>query len=342
MVSPLKVALVGAGSMGRRYIAAVQSLNLELVGVCDVQPEVLSLAAEEQRLSKNHQFADARNMLELMRPECVIVATTAPTHCEMTCLAAEVGAKFVMCEKPMASSLAECDRMIEVCRRHGTKLAVNHQMRFMEQYTEAKRIVSSEAFGGLKSVAVTAGNFGLAMNGTHYFEMFRFMVGEPPLEVWAWLSKERVTNPRGQQFEDRAGCVRLTTVSGARFYLDASHDHGHGFQVVYVGAFGQLTVDEATGLMRLNYREAAHRSQPTTRYLTPFKVCQHQFDPSDVVGPTRAVLEALLIGGDFPTGENGRSAIQVLSAAHLSDERGNRSVRVDDGSIDRERAFSWA
>jgi len=337
-----KVAVIGTGRMGRRHIQVIRSLGLELVGVCDTQPASLALAANEEGVPEALHFSDARALLERTCPDCVVVATTAPTHCDYVCMAAVYGATAILCEKPLATSLTECDRMIDVCSQYGARLAVNHQMRFMQQYTEAKRITSTEGFGGLKGVTVIAGNFGLAMNGTHYFEMFRYLTGEAPVEVSAWFSRERLANPRGPQFEDRAGCVRLTTESGARFYIDASQDQGHGFQVHYSGRYGQLTVDEATGEMRLSQRDAEHRAQPTTRYLMPYKITRGQVEPADVIAPTRAVLEALLKGTDYPTGEDGRLAVHTLIAAHLSDERGGQPVRLDDLGISRERTFPWA
>lgn len=338
----MKVAIIGAGRMGLRHVQIAKQLGLEVVGLCDAQPTALARAAEQGLVSEAHLFTDARTMLEQSRPASVVIATTAPSHCEYTSLAAELGVRAILCEKPMAVSLAQCDRMITICRQHDVRLAVNHQMRFMEQYTEPKRLTACAAFGGLKSVTVLGGNFGLAMNGTHYFEMFRYLTGEAPVEVVAWLSPERVPNPRGPQFQDRAGCIRLRTDSGVRFYLDASFDQGHGYQVFYAGPFGQLAVDEATGEMRLNQRAAAHRSQPSTRYLMPFEVVRQQVQPADIIGPTRAVLEALLAGVNYPTGEDGRLAVHVLSAAHLSDERGNLPVRLDDPGIDHEREFPWA
>lgn len=328
--------------MGLRHVQVAQTLGLELVGLCDVQPAALARAAQEGIVPATLHCMDARAMLERTRPERVIVATTAPTHCEYTCLAAELGAQAILCEKPMATSLADCDRMIASCRDSGARLAINHQMRFMEQYTEARRCTSDPAFGGLSSVTVLAGNFGLAMNGSHYFEMFRYVTGEVPVEVTAWFSSARIPNPRGPQFEDRAGCVRVVTARGTRFYLDASSDQGHGFQAFYAGQFGQLTVDEATGEMRLTQREAAHRSQPTTRYLMPYSVSLRKVEPADAVAPTRAVLDALLRGEDHPTGEDGRLVVQVLAAAHVSDEQGHRPVRLDDPAIDPQRIFPWA
>jgi predicted dehydrogenase len=64
--------------------------------------------------------------------------------------------------------------MIRACEQQGAQLAINHQMHFMEQYTSPKAIIESDAFGGLRSATVVAGNFGMGMNGLHYFEMFRF------------------------------------------------------------------------------------------------------------------------------------------------------------------------
>ena len=81
---------------------------------------------------------------------------------------------------------------------------------------------------------VSAGNFGMAMNSIHYFEAFRFLADEAPLSVSAWFDDELLSNPRGPQFQDVSGCVRVTTSSGHRLYIDASADQGHGMQVTYM------------------------------------------------------------------------------------------------------------
>lgn len=338
----IDVAVIGTGRMGRRHIQVVKELGLTLVGICDSNPEALTLATKEQGVSAEIHFADPRRMLSESHPKCVIIATTAPTHCAYTCLAAEAGARYILCEKPMGLSLAECDCMIETCRARGASLAINHQMRFMQQYTEPKRIVQSEAFGGLSSVTVVAGNSGMAMNGTHYFEMFRYVIDEAPLEVTAWFSSGKVLNPRGPQFDDRAGAVRLTSASGKRFYMEIGADQGHGMKVIYSGLYGQLVVDQLAGTMYLAVREEQYRNLPTTRYAMPWVESVHKIEPADTVGPSQAVLDALLHDKNPPTGEDGRLAVAVLVAAYVSDENGHIPVRLDDANLPRERAFPWA
>jgi hypothetical protein len=171
-------------------------------------------------------------------------------------------------------------------------------MRFMEQYVEVKRIAASEAYGGLSSATVVAGNFGMAMNGTHYFEMFRYLTDEPAATVSAWFDDVVVPNPRGPQFQDRAGCIRMTTPSGKRFYLDASADQGHGLRALYACRNGQIFVDELAGRAEIVARNPEHRDLPTTRYGMPYEEHTITIRPADAVAPTTSVLAALRDGED--------------------------------------------
>jgi predicted dehydrogenase len=189
---------------------------------------------------------------------------------------------------------------------------------------------------------VVGGNFGMAMNGTHYFEMFRYMTDESPDEVTAWFSPEEIPNPRGQQFEDRAGAIRITTSSGKRFYMEVSADQGHGIRVIYSGPYGQLTVDELSGKMELVVREDEYRNLPSTRYGMPAVTRDYSIEPADVIAPSKAVLNALINGTNFPSGEHGRLAVSALVAAYVSDESGHLPVKVDVKNLPIDRVFPWA
>ncbi|MBC8548949.1 MAG: Gfo/Idh/MocA family oxidoreductase [Candidatus Brocadiales bacterium] len=338
----MKTVVLGAGRMGRRHIQVVKEMGLDLVGICDPNPDALALAQSEQGVSPEMHFLDAVSLLEEKHPECVVVSTTAPTHSEYTRLASDLGAKYILCEKPMAVSLAECDQMLNICKKNGTRLAINHQMRFMEQYIEPKRLLNSAEFGGLASITVVAGNFGMAMNGAHYFEMFRYMTDEAPIEVSAWFSQDKVPNPRGTQFEDRAGSVRMTTASGKRFYMEIGSDQGLGLKVIYAARYGQIVVDELAGTMSILYREEQYRDLPTTRYGMPAVREEHIIKPADVIAPSRVVMEALLNKKHYPSGEDGRLALAALIAAYFSDENGHRPVSLKEVETSKERIFPWA
>lgn len=338
----MRVAVIGAGRMGQRHIQVVQGMGLDLVGVSDQSPETLRLIQTTLGVAPERLFTDSQAMLNSVRAECVVVATTAPSHAALTLAAVSTGATHILCEKPMATSILECDHMIAATSSAGVRLAINHQMRFMEQYTKPKAIVDSEAFGGLSAVVVVAGNIGMAMNGSHYFEMLRYMTGEPVDSVTAWLSDPGGPNPRGSQYQDRAGSIRATTASGKRLYLEIGADQGQGIQVVYSGRYGQLVVNELAGTYYLMERQKENRSLPTTRYGAAWGEKQEHIAPADALAPTRSVLEALLGNRPIPMGEDGRRAIEALVAAYVSDETGNRTVRLDDPMIDPARRFPWA
>src|SRR6185436_4713584 len=102
--------------MGRRHIQAAESVGLTVSGICDVSKESLSLAEREQGVGPDRHFTDFETMLARTRPDCLVVATTAPTHAQYTSVAATAGVQFILCEKPMGTSLDQCDQMIDLCR----------------------------------------------------------------------------------------------------------------------------------------------------------------------------------------------------------------------------------
>ena len=337
----MKFCAVGLGRMGRRHLQVAKNLGFEILGVYDPLPESVDLALKECGLLPSIVFDSAQRMLESVRPDALVVASTGPSHCEYVCIGAAAGVRYVLCEKPMAVSVAECDRMIEACAASGTSLAVNHQMQFMEQYTFVKELAASPAFGGLRSVTVAASNFGLAMNGAHYFEMFRYLTGEEIATVSFWADAEKVPNPRGAQYEDRSGQLRAVTSSGVRLYMEIGGDQGHGIQVVYGCRYGQIMVDELAGVVRYIHRKAEFRDLPTTRYGMPAEVISRQIAPTDVIVPTEAVWRAMVAGHDFPDGNCGRHAVRALVSANISGERGGQPVRLGGGDA-ADRVFPWA
>jgi len=339
MDSKLRVAIIGAGRMGRRHIQAVRELGHSIVGVADPSKQSLDLARSEQGITEDLHFLDSLDLLQKTNPECVIIGSTAPSHAPLTCAAAKLGARYILCEKPMATSLAECDLMLETCSRTGTYLAINHQMRFMDTYLEPKRLLDEA--GGVVSIQSIAGNMGLVMNGTHMFEMVNIVMGERLQEVTAWLSPDKVPNPRGAEFNDNAGCVFGRTFSGKRFFLECSAELGHGVKSVYSARYGQVFVDELAGFIYSTIREESYRSLPTTRYGMPGINIQKNIPGPDMVHLSKLVLSSLLSNTNFPNGEDGRAAVAAAVAAIESHERGHIAVKIDH-ALPKERKFPWA
>src|SRR5262249_24580875 len=213
--------------------------------------------------------------------------------------------------------------------------------RFSELHQQVKSILWSKDLGGLTSVSIVTGNVGMAMIGTHMFDLFSFMTGEKVREVAAWLCPDTSTNPRGEQVKDSGGTVVLATENGKRLYLNAGTQQGHGITVVYGAKYGQLVEDLLTGSIRVLHRKEEDRELPTSRYGTTSVESSLKPSTGNAVTGTQELLRRLLDGGEFPGGADGRQAVEVLAAAYLSSESRHRTVRLDDPAVPRERIFPW-
>lgn len=315
--------------------------GLDIVGICDSDAGNLALGRETAASCDPVLSDDASELLDSCRPDLVGVATTSPAHAEYSALALDKGARVVICEKPFANQLAAADRLVARARAADVVVAVNHQMRFMDQYVKVREYLDSGRFGRLTSMNVLGGNFGLATNGSHYFEAFRYLTDEPLVSMQAWLDEKEIPNPRGPQFRDVSGVVRGRSASGIRFSMDASADQGHGMAVHYGTQHGQIYVSEFDGEIHVSYREEAHRDMPTTRYGMPWIRETARFMPPDNLGPTTAVYRAALAGDNYPTAEQGAQVVQLLAACYLSHARDGARVSVDDADLEMDRVYAW-
>lgn len=339
----LDACIVGCGRMGQRHAQVIESLGLKLSAIVDIsEARCKQVINEWQGLNAPESYNTLESLLENHIPDLIVIATTANCHAKQALQAIYAGVPYILLEKPVATSLCDCITIHEACRKNQAKIAVNHQMRYLPQYQLPKMLSTSAAYGGFKAMTVTAGNFGLAMNGTHYLEAFRFMADEAPKEVSAWFDSETLANPRGSQFEDMSGCIRVTTESGKRLYIDASSDQGHGVQVTYMSRNGRITIDELTGTMATIVRQPEHHEAPTSRYGMPVFIEEQKIKPVELVDSTKAVLEALIKGENYPTLQDATLAVKTLVAAYHSYRKGGISVKLAGIPDDDPEVFPWA
>lgn len=339
---PLRTAIVGLGRMGLRHLEAVRRLDMNVVGLADMSADVVDAAAGQIGLEAGGRFTDAVAMFSAVQPKAVVVATTAPSHAPLVLAAVEAGAKYILCEKPMAASLEEVDAMTRACAAAGAVLAINHQMRFMPNYSVIKAMIGAEELGPMTSMVVAGSNFGLAMNASHYFEAFRFLTGSRVATVSARLESDPLTNPRGPQFDDRSGRLMANTKQGQGLYIDFSAEAGWGLQVVYICRNGQIVVDELNGDIRVAARQAEFRELPTSRYGMPVDIRHETIPPTENVDSTMAVWRAMVAGDGYPGSDVGEHALSCLVAAHLSHRAGGAPVSTDLPAQARTERFAWA
>jgi len=136
-----RVAVIGVGSLGQHHARILAAMpEVDLVAVVDTKSE---RAAEIAATRGTAPLTDASALLG--RVDAVIIATPTASHVETALPFVEAGAA-VLVEKPLASSLAEADRLVEAAAARGILLATGHTERFNPAVAAALPLVSGPRF----------------------------------------------------------------------------------------------------------------------------------------------------------------------------------------------------
>lgn len=145
----LNVILVGAGSICRTHIDAFEGLDgrAKIVAVVSRGLESAKKVIKEKGLDAR-AYSDYKEALEKETCDIVSIITPPASHKEIAVYCLEAG-KHVLVEKPMASSLEECQAMIDAAERNGKKLGVIAQSRFLTPVYRTKKLLESRMCGKL-------------------------------------------------------------------------------------------------------------------------------------------------------------------------------------------------
>ncbi len=142
----MRFAIIGIGNIAPIHAAAIRGVpGAELVAVATRQE------GRGRAFTAEHGgtwYADYRELLAQAQADVVAICTPHDLHAPMTLAAAQAGA-HVLCEKPMARNVAECDAMIAACDRAGVQLGVAFQGRFEPLSIRLKAALDAERLGRL-------------------------------------------------------------------------------------------------------------------------------------------------------------------------------------------------
>lgn len=166
-MSKINFGLIGCGGMGQALSkGALASGAGRLVCICDPNEQVrqkaldeLTTAAKAADTPPPSACADAPELLGRDDVQAVFVATPNHTHCERVLEAAKAK-KAVLCEKPMAISVGDCNRMIEACRAAGVPLMIGQVLRYYAAFAKAIELVEAGRIG--KPFAIHASRMGFS------------------------------------------------------------------------------------------------------------------------------------------------------------------------------------
>lgn len=141
----LRVAVIGIGEIAQKgHLPGFVKAGAQVSAVCSKSNPQLEKIAEQYQAQR--AYRDWREMLEAGGFDAVSVCTPPFLHCDMAVESARKG-YHVLVEKPMAITLAECDRMIKTADEAEVLLMVSHNQRFMAVHQIAKDIMVSGELG---------------------------------------------------------------------------------------------------------------------------------------------------------------------------------------------------
>lgn len=327
MIKGGKAAIIGFGGMGQRHYHACKKAGVEISAICEFEKEKIQAVLPD--FPYDHIYSNFAELIKNETADIINVATNTPTHAEIVIQASEAGVKNILCEKPMATNVVDAKRMVAVCKKNHTRLAVNHISRWSQNQRKMKEIIKTEnAIGKLRHIYFHCGSVGLGNQGTHAFDKMRYFFDSEPEWVIGVIDKTGTPNVRGSQFRDPGGFGMILFQNGARGFIDTSEDTGVPYILELVGEYGKAVINEYHDYWELFSRSHEDKKYQLTRYIMPLnKLTFEPIRKFDIIELTSYAISELLSGSPIScTGEDGMKNLEMAIAFHISDRENNRKV----------------
>jgi len=346
--SPLRCAIIGLTGIasapaedslrgGRSVLPYSHASSLAripgatVVAICDIVPAMTEkfVAQWGTTWPDMQVYHDANQMLAGQDIDVLAVVTPDNRHADLVIAAAERGIPAIMCEKPLATSLEDADRMIAAVEKHNTLISVEHTRRWDPYWHQVKRMIDSGAIGDVISIVGTlhGERAMLYRNGTHLIDIINYYAGSHPERVIARLEPgfEDFLAYRGDGGHDPA------SEPGGTAYIE----YANGIRGIYNGVKGNITLFEidvlgTEGRFRINSDLAEYWSRDDSTgqlVLRPFPASM--FMTGGIQGAYEELFAALAGNATIrSTPRDARQAIAVIDAILRSNHAGGAMVET--------------
>lgn len=339
----VRIGMLGCGQVAHLYGPIFEYLDKgELVAAIDIDADAARGIAEKYGVGR--VYTDVRQASDDDNIDAVIVGTPPNVHAEQIELLASRG-KHILCEKPMASTVQDCLRIIQVCNQNNVKLQMAHMKRFMRGNQKVKALVDAEALGrvfmaechwdcavpqliGTYRERRETGGGSLQDHGPHSFDLIRWWTGSDILQVSASVG---IIHPR-RLTEDFA-VVTLEHENGMVSYhhmtrVSYGREHSQDTYRLY-GTQGTLVVknDHHFPTTSLEPPEILlYKQNGVMQRLDPGRVWSLSdtiTENSAFYNQTKAFCDCIVEDTEpRVTGDDGLHAMEAVVAAYVSASRG--------------------
>ena len=308
-----------------------------VAAVCDVVPE--SSARYASLWGEAPAYTDYREMLARENLDLLSIVTPDHLHADIFVDACAAGVKGIFCEKPIATTLADADRMIDAAAKHGVRVVVNHTRRFDPFYRQAKWLIEQGTIGTLSRVIGTMGGERamLFRNGTHLADTIAFFADAYP----AWLVAELDGDKKwgtaymgigGREAASEPGATAyIAFQNGVRGLYNGTKTTATNFELDLQGTAGRIRISDYSAELTLPIEGGGLTTQPmpasiemTSGMVTAVRELVEQVNHPNESGDGVKALQA------------GRATLEILLGILASADAG--AARVDFPLVERASA----
>lgn len=154
----IRIGVIGCGKIAqvRHFPEYAENSNAKIEAVFDMDKARADAMAEKYEAKAYNSYQEILADPDI---DAVSICTANMTHCEITVAALEAG-KHVLCEKPMAITLEECEKMVETSRRTGKFLMIGHNQRLAKAHMLAKKLILADEIGHIITFRTAFGHSG--------------------------------------------------------------------------------------------------------------------------------------------------------------------------------------
>ncbi len=317
--------------MPHSHVSAYAEIpQVELVAVCDINPVQIERFKEQwgSRLPDVTIYTDYREMLSKERLDLLSVVTGDHVHAQMVVDGTEAGVKGIFCEKPIATTLSDADRMIAACRAQNVPLLIDHTRRWWPEFAHARQRLRTREIGKLQSIvaSLTGPRAMLFRNGTHLIDTVCYFVDSDPEWVVAELEETHRNHPPRyvgdggkDPAKDPAGSAYVHFANGVRAFINITK--------TAVGSSSWELYGES-GMIRIGPARSEVVRSGEDRQLTYAEMRPPYVTRGDMVAAIYELIDLIENGGEgTSTGEDGRRTLSIMLGMLQSNDAGNIKVK---------------
>ncbi len=300
----------------------------EVVAVCDLRQEALTEFKDSwgDVWPDIGLYTDYREMLKKEQPDLVSVVTSDHFHADITVAAAELRARGIFCEKPIATCLEDADRMIAAAEANGVCLSVDHTRRWYPSHLQAREIIRSGEIGELRTIVcdMCGPRAMLFRNGTHMIDMICFYAGSAARWVVGDLEEgfEEFTEYKAGggkvAEEDPHASAFIKFKNGVRAFLNV-------YKVDFHPDLTFTMTCDTGRVVALDSSVSLIRSRERQQDTTPVK--QRGYSQAYQTAALTEMIDVIENGGALISdGREARKTLEIMLGILKSHEEGNRRV----------------